>query len=309
MKLAEVKASLEKISAKLKKIQGDESPPSPSPSPANQSVATPKDAVILAPNENRKPAKGTTKKKKVKTERSPDRVTKKNLPKAAGSPPSQKVEVVSSTEETAEIEQKEIGPQPAVETRTKRTMPEVELETKMAGKKWGGFYFLPFIGMQAESDLDWEKIAGGTSEIRESKGVSAGIRVGYDWKHFFADFQLSHFQNEMHSINLPVEFTGESYGLGMHLSGGGRVHVNEISSCFLGVGIGGVEQNLSFSMAGTPVEESDFLLSFQLFAGLEFRPTDHMRVGLRYRWLRIEEMRRFSERQLHLAELSLGYVF
>ena len=37
--------------------------------------------------------------------------------------------------------------------------------------------------------------------------------------------------------------------------------------------------------------------------------TEHLRLGLRYRWIRIGEMELFTSRDLHLAELSLGYVF
>lgn len=38
-------------------------------------------------------------------------------------------------------------------------------------------------------------------------------------------------------------------------------------------------------------------------------PSEHFRVGLRYRWMKVEEMTLFTARDLHLAELSLGYVF
>ncbi|MDC0921112.1 hypothetical protein OAQ11_01620 [Opitutales bacterium] len=38
-------------------------------------------------------------------------------------------------------------------------------------------------------------------------------------------------------------------------------------------------------------------------------PSEHFRVGLRYRWMKVEEMALFTARDLHLAELSLGYVF
>ena len=40
-------------------------------------------------------------------------------------------------------------------------------------------------------------------------------------------------------------------------------------------------------------EEKDFLLCSHLFAGLEFRPTEHLIIGLGYRWLSVAEMKSF----------------
>ena len=57
------------------------------------------------------------------------------------------------------------------------------------------------------------------------------------------------------------------------------------------------------------VEEKAFLLSYQLFTGLEIRPTESACLGLRYRWLNIEAMESFSSRNLHLLEMYLGYLF
>jgi opacity protein-like surface antigen len=54
-------------------------------------------------------------------------------------------------------------------------------------------------------------------------------------------------------------------------------------------------------------QEDDVLLSYQVFAGLEYYPTDHFRIGLRYRWMLSEGMDLFSSQELHLGELSLGY--
>lgn len=171
-----------------------------------------------------------------------------------------------------------------------------------------GFYILPFFGMQTANNLEW-KSAGGVFDIEESLGLGGGLRLGYDWRNFFADFQLSYFQNDMKSINVPLVFLGETDGLGFHLSGGGRIHFNNYFAGLLGAGLGGVDQESSFLLSGISVEEKDFLFSYQIFAGFELRPIDHLILGIRYRWLRIEKMEVFSNRDMHLTELSVGYVF
>jgi opacity protein-like surface antigen len=171
-----------------------------------------------------------------------------------------------------------------------------------------GFYILPFIGIQTTNDLEWSSV-GGVFDIEESEGMSAGLRLGYNWRNFFADFQLSYFQNDMKSINIPLDFSGETEGMGVHISVGGHFHFNEYIAGVLGAGIGGLDQDISFQLAGLVVEESDFLFSYQIFAGFELRPIDYLVIGLRYRWMGLEEMEMFSARNHHLAEVAVGYVF
>ena len=183
------------------------------------------------------------------------------------------------------------------------TMDETSIEPKGIG-----FYFLPFIGIQTTNDLKWSSV-GGVFDIEESEGMSAGFRLGYDWRNFFADFQLSYFQNDMKSINIPLDFSGETEGLGVHISAGGRVYFNEYIAGVLGAGIGGVDQDVSFQLSGIAVEESDLLFSYQIFAGLELRPIDYLVIGLRYRWMGVEKMEIFSARNHHLPEIAVGYVF
>ena len=89
---------------------------------------------------------------------------------------------------------------------------------------------------------------------------------------------------------------------------GGRVHFNEYIAGVLGTGIGGMDQDISLQLSGITVEESDFL-SYQILAGFELRPIDCLVIGLRYRWMGVEEMEIFSTRNHHLAELAVGYVF
>ena len=125
----------------------------------------------------------------------------------------------------------------------------------------------------------------------------------------FADLQLSYFENDLTKLDSFGSFSGEAKGLGVHLSGGLRLHFNNLVAWVLGGGLGGVDQDISFHLANLPVMEDEFLLSYQIFTGLELRAFEHAVLGLRYRWLRVNEMDLFSARDMHLTELSLGYIF
>ncbi len=174
-----------------------------------------------------------------------------------------------------------------------------------------GFYVLPFFGVLVPDELEWYSV-GGDFEIEEENGYSSGVRMGYGGKYFFSDFQVSYFHNEMESmdIGLPgLSFSGKTEGMGGHISAGAKIPFSQSFNITLGGGLGGTYQDVSFRLMGITVEEEDLLFSYQLFTGIEYYPTDYLRLGLRYRWLCVEEMDLFAARDLHLAELALGYVF
>ena len=230
--------------------------------------------------------------------KAPDVGTTQEAPKTTTPLPTIQIDPVPKQSTSAPVQTEKV---PA--SVDSQTMDETSLEPRGIG-----FYFLPFIGIQTTNDLEWSSV-GGVFDIEESEGMSAGLRLGYDWRNFFADFQLSYFQNDMKSINIPLDFSGETEGLGVHISVGGRVHFNDYLAGVLGAGIGGVDQDVSFQLSGIAVEESDLLFSYQIFAGLELRPIDYLVISLRYRWMVVEEMEIFSSRNHHLAELAVGYVF
>ena len=171
-----------------------------------------------------------------------------------------------------------------------------------------GFYILPFIGVLTSENLKWKSIAGDL-EIDEEIGLTTGLLIGYEGRNFFSDIQIFYTQNRMKSISLPLSFSGESEGVGVYFSGGGKIHLNQFISYSIGAGVGGVSQGMSFLLSGISVKEEDFVMSYQLFSGVEFRPVDYISIGLRYRWLNIEEMKLFSDHYLHLLELRLGFHF
>lgn len=174
-----------------------------------------------------------------------------------------------------------------------------------------GIYILPFVGLQRSQDFEWKSF-GGDFEIEEKNGISWGVRVGYEWKYAFIDFQLNGFNNSLKEIDIGfpgIEFDGDSSGFGGLLSGGVRYDLTRFLSLSLGGGFGFVEQELSMSIMGIPVEDKDLLFTYHFFTGLELRPFEHFLIGLRYRWSKVGHMEYFSSRQMHMAELSMGYVF
>ena len=205
-----------------------------------------------------------------------------------------------------------ISPEKRVKEKYKsqRESSSVQFSINKSKNDFQGFYLMPFVGLQETNDLTWRSL-GGDIEIKERPGAVVGLSTGWQWRNFFSDFQLTYIKNKMKSFEtpIPLSFTGESTGVGVHLAGGGRFFLNDLVSFSLGAGVGGVNQNISFVLAGIPMEEKDFLLSYQLFTGVEIRPADSTCLGLRYRWLNIEEMESFSSRNLHLLEMYLGYLF
>jgi opacity protein-like surface antigen len=219
---------------------------------------------------------------------------------------------------SAEISSERVGDSSILKTSTQDELSQVQSHT-LVGQDSGdvgkfntsGFYILPFMGILASDNLAWNSSFFGEFEIDEGAGTSTGLSLGYEGKNFFSDLHLSFMQNKMKSMDLPftLSFSGKSQGIGVHLNGGGRLHLNKFIACSIGVGVGGVDQDLSFLLSGVPFEENDFLMSYQIFTGIEYRPTESSTMGLRYRWLSIDEMDAFSSRELHLIELWLGYLF
>lgn len=174
--------------------------------------------------------------------------------------------------------------------------------------KLKGFYILPFVGIQSSTDVEWRAL-GGPVEIGLKNGLSTGLRLGYNWYDLFAEFQFSYQRNDLKSINPSFNIVGGIEGLGFHLSSGGRINFNESFSGIAGIGVGGIRQELNLSWSGYPIGDTDFLFSSNVLLGLEFRPIDHLVLGLRYRWILIDNMDLFSKRYLSSFELTAGYLF
>ena len=178
-----------------------------------------------------------------------------------------------------------------------------------------GFYILPFMALQSSGNFQSETFQ---TEIEQDVGFSSGWKMGVESPHFFIEGEFSYSRNKLKgsvvipllppSFN-PIKVDGESEGFGVLLNAGGRFALSDRISVMLGAGFGAVNQEIGFVIASTLVEEEDTLLTYQLFSGLNYDFSDQFRLGLRYRWMKVGEMKDFSDRELHLAELSMGYVF
>lgn len=175
-----------------------------------------------------------------------------------------------------------------------------------------GVYIVPSIALVHSSGFDWTSVVGKTYEIEEKTGYAAGLRVGKLWDPFFADFQLTYARSDLESnafSAIPMSFSGDSEFFGFHFTGGGKVDLADRVQLPFGIGVGGGRQEISMALGGAPYSEDDFVLTYHLFAGLEYQPTDHLLFGFRYRLVNLGELPSFSSRNLQLFELSCGYQY
>lgn len=185
---------------------------------------------------------------------------------------------------------------------------KIYLSPSTKENKLQGFYILPFVGMQSSTDIGWSTF-GGSVEINLKNGLSNGLRLGYNWYDLFAEFQFSYQRNDLKGTNPSFNIIGDIEGIGFYLTSGGRINFNEFFSGILGIGVGGIKQEFNLSWFGYPIGDTDFLFSSHVLFGIEFRPIDHLILGLSYRWILIDEMDQFSKRYLNSIELSAGYHF
>ena len=179
-----------------------------------------------------------------------------------------------------------------------------------------GFYLLPFMALQSSGDFGSERF---NTEIEQDRGFSSGWRMGVESPHFFIEGELAYSRNKLKGLidihpSVPAfKANGESEGFSVLLNAGGRFALSDRISVLIGAGFGAANQEIGFDISSplrsNLIEEEDTLFTYQLFSGLNFDLSDQFRIGLRYRWMRVGEMEDFSDRELHLAELSMGYVF
>ena len=181
-----------------------------------------------------------------------------------------------------------------------------------------GYYFLPFLGLQSSGELEWSpKVpsVSGTVQlpIKQKMGIASGWRMGKQWNYFFVDGEFTYFRNELaDSMNvmgasLPIE--GDTEGYSVFLNAGLRFNILAKVDWLFGAGTGYLSQEFDFTSSGLTEESESSSWTYQIFSGLNFYASEHLLFGVRYRWVGIKEMNDFSSQDMHLAELSLGYVF
>ena len=178
-----------------------------------------------------------------------------------------------------------------------------------------GFYILPFVALQSAGDFRSQIFQ---TEIEQDTGFSSGWRIGVESPHFFIESEFSYSRNKLrvlllflcfHLLLIQLKQMEKRRGLEFYLMPGVVFHCQIECPFLVGAGFGVVKQEIGFDIASTLLEEEDTLFTYQLFSGLNYDLSDQFRIGLRYRWMKVGEMNDFSSRDLHLAELSMGYVF
>jgi hypothetical protein len=204
-------------------------------------------------------------------------------------------------------------PAPPVHSRPPAPAPTV-LSERVPVRQSGegpGAYLIPSLALVYSSGFDWTSIVGSSFEVEESLGGGGSLRAGWMWDNFFADFHFTYARSELESIELPLplSFSGDTEFFGFHLTGGGKVDLLDDIKLPFGIGVGGGRQEISMMLGGVPFSESDFVLTYHLFAGLEYFATEHLLFGMRYRLVNLGEMTSFSNRALQMLEFSCGYQY
>ena len=115
--------------------------------------------------------------------------------------------------------------------------------------------------------------------------------------------------NAIAALGNSIDFAGEGQGYGLMINLGSSFELGSSVSFFFGGGVGAFRQELELKWEEQIVDDEQRVFACQLFSGFNIYPSDRVLVGLRYRWLMMEEMDSFSGRDLHILELSLGYIF
>jgi len=197
-------------------------------------------------------------------------------------------------------------PTPAPATVAPREAPAV---TFSGGP---GVYLVPTFALVHSSGFDWTSSVGKAYEINEELGYAAGLRAGWMGENFFTDCQFTYARSDLESnafSSIPMSFSGETEFFGFHFTGGGKVDLADRVKLPFGIGAGGGRQEISMDLGGVHFSEHDFVLTYHLFAGLEYQATDHLQLGFRYRLVNLGELPSFSSRNLQLFELSCGYQY
>ena len=168
-----------------------------------------------------------------------------------------------------------------------------------------GGYILPFFGITKADGLNWKTQFGGEIELKQKNGHSFGYRIGHRWSIIFMDFQMSYHENEIEAFESGGRtfLQGMSKVLAYNASIGAKMYINPKTFITLGGGLGASDQ----SIKQDSISEDDVVLNYQFFTGLNYFPSEHFQVGLRYRWVKTEAMDIFSSHDLHIGEISIGY--
>ena len=155
-----------------------------------------------------------------------------------------------------------------------------------------------------------------SESLKENVGWSAGLRGGYQWDYFYLEerisFNRSSFKDTAITGGPPGQLikNAEAKGLSFHQSFGFKVPIGQSFALNLGAGVGMTKQEAKVVLSSIGEKTSDdWIFSYDALLGFEIQLNEDFLVGANYRWMHIDKLDEFSERDLHLLELSLGVKF
>ena len=181
-----------------------------------------------------------------------------------------------------------------------------------------GVYLVPSLALVYSPGFDWAStVVGSSFEVEESLGGGASLRTGWAWDNYFADIHFTYARSDLKSIDLQSiysgrfnpSFSGDTEFFGFHLTGGRKLDLLDDLKLPIGFGVGGGRQEISMMIGGVPYSENDVVLTYHLFAGLEYFATEHLLFGMHYRLVNLGELTSFSSRTLQMLEFSFGYQY
>jgi opacity protein-like surface antigen len=176
-----------------------------------------------------------------------------------------------------------------------------------------GFYFLPFAGFSLSKEMKLPISNDLIISLKENVGWSAGLRGGYKWDYFYLEERISF--NRSRFKDTPIWGTAQATniavkGISLHQALGFKIPLGYSLALNLGAGLGMTKQEISMQMDILgPISEDDWIFSYDALLGFEIQLNEDFLVGANYRWMHFDKLDGFSERDLHLLELSLGVKF
>ena len=146
-------------------------------------------------------------------------------------------------------------------------------------------------------------------EVSGDYGYSTGWRIGRKWEMFFLELDFLFSKNNFDQIEPAIPmFEGSSTSYGFTLNTGLDFQLSERVELLLGLGAGNMWQEMNMSFVWNKVNDEDSLLVYQVFTGLNFYLGQNLMLGTRYKWQRLSETDFFSKRDVHMVEVSFGWL-
>jgi opacity protein-like surface antigen len=187
--------------------------------------------------------------------------------------------------------------------------------------KRGQYYLFPFAGVLIPSDTTYKLPSGQCGELASKTGYTAGITGGRRFGNLNGGLSLGVNHHKFDSLTNDPSFSypstsgrGESYLINLSGRLGYACPISQRSWLRFGggLGLGYRAEGGAFYFGSTkvPLETSKkTAFSYEVFGELGYGLTEHLRVGLGYRYLGAGKHGNFGTYGSHSIELGLGGDF